>query len=42
MTPHRPQTIQGAVPSTQLLALYQRWKWRILVVYASFYLFQYV
>jgi sugar phosphate permease len=30
------------VPATQLLALYQRWKWRILVVYASFYLFQYV
>jgi sugar phosphate permease len=23
-------------------ALYPRWKWRILVIYASFYLFQYV
>jgi OPA family glycerol-3-phosphate transporter-like MFS transporter len=42
MPHHRPQTTQGTVPATQLPALYQRWKWRILVVYASFYLFQYV
>src|SRR5215813_1136492 len=42
MTHDRPQTTQGTVPTTQLPALYHQWKWRILVVYASFYLFQYV
>src|SRR5262245_54391238 len=42
MTHHRPQTIQGTMPASQLPALYHRWKWRILVVYASFYLCQYV
>ena len=42
MTHRQPQPPQGTVPATQLPALYHRWKWRILVVYAGFYLFQYL
>ena len=32
----------GALPLAQLPAAYHRWKWRILLVYAGFYLFQYM
>ena len=42
MTPQRPQTTQEAVLSSQLPALYHQWKWRILLAYAGFYVFQYL
>jgi len=31
-----------ALPAAHLPAVYQRWKWRVLLVYAGFYLFQYM
>jgi MFS transporter, OPA family, glycerol-3-phosphate transporter len=42
MARHRLQPTTVALPYAQLPALYHRWKWRVLLVYAGFYLFQYM
>src|SRR5574341_422958 len=42
MARHRLQPTTVALPYVQLPALYHRWKWRVLLVYAGFYLFQYM
>ena len=42
MAGYQPRAMTGALPYAQLPALYHRWKWRVLLVYAGFYLFQYM
>lgn len=38
MPPDAPQPTPAALPYSQLPPAYHRWKWRVLLVYAGFYL----
>jgi MFS transporter, OPA family, glycerol-3-phosphate transporter len=42
MARRRLQPTTAALPYAQLPMLYHRWKWQVLLVYAGFYLFQYM
>lgn len=42
MARHEEPAVAAALPYSQLPRAYHRWKWRVLLVYAGFYLFQYV
>lgn len=42
MPRHQPPPVPAALPYAQLPALYHQWKWQVLLVYAGFYVFQYM
>ena len=42
MPPEAPQPTPTSLPYSQLPPAYHRWKWRVLLAYAAFYLFIYM